>query len=308
MEDVYELLQLTYNAWKIDYCGPYVNIWKEQPSPWTKEGGKCRIQMRVSKKCPFSTLYFLHSISRLSVMMAFVDHITEGCHSISDLARRMTSYLNHDTLACKPHVIDVRGKEECTQSPHIDYLCQKPTGGMTVGMQHNRAVRDVLLSNEFFLYPINFLACQASNASKYWTVLDLFWGYESYIKDHGDNVDTARHPYPNTQSFLAANTRHDEELKRMIYDPEPDFVHNPAGGVRPVAIAALQKLALMAEEEQLYGEAFVSSEVVFYVNMHDMSVVPYTATEFYDDKNLYEKEMLKFGLKFPTLSSASPED
>jgi hypothetical protein len=208
---------------------------------------------------------------------------------MSQLAHNVSLMLGHSTLLKSLNIIQIRGRTECVESTHIKYIYKSGTACISTDSKTFEGVKRIMSNGTFFLYPTTLAAGSFMESMPYWTVLDLFWGYDIYSKDHGEQErDTGQYQYSNLAEFMKSDTRHDTELKNLVY--------GEGALLRDVADMAMRKLAEMARSNDLFDAVRGAQETVFMINRATSSSLSYTFDTFYGDKDTYAQEMKKFGL------------
>ena len=282
-----DILQGAYATWIQQKTSEnYLRTWPTE-SPWTEAGAQKRVHIRISDRCPFAIIHFYRVIAHPEVRDRVVRSLIEGCTNMSQLAKKVATMLNHNTLSCSESIIQIRGHRECTESPHVHFIYKTDAVCITTSVDKKDEISRIMSTGQFFLYPQTLKACNFTQQIKYGKVLDLFWGYTNYSEDHGDEFDSSKHSFQYVSHFMEADTSHDKDLKTMIYNRTANAT------LYDIADSAMRSLAEMAKASPDFVQAQGSDEQVFMIDT-GASSASYTCDSFFGDKTTYTREMRKF--------------
>jgi len=284
-----EIMKTAYETWLSERSDPeYIRSWPSD-SPWTEVGAKKRVQLCISDINPFAVLHFYRSLSFPDLRERVVQTLVAGCRDIGQLAENMTKRFNHDTIGQFTSLIQIRGRDECIESDYIKYVYKSSTACISTSTDQYSSIKALVDTGMFYIFPKNLAVNHFLATVEYWKVLDLFWGYKVYNEDHTTDFDSTRHMYMTKAEFMANDTGHDVELKRMVYNDDADL--------KTVANLALQKLAdLVRSDNDMFYRLQTLNETVFMINTHTPPSRSYTFDSFFVDTQTYENAMKRFGL------------
>ena len=216
MSKVVDIMEGAYSAWiegRTD--SNYLRSWPVE-SPWTEAGANKRVQICVSEICPFAVLHFYRSMIIPDLREQVVRTLIEGCENMSQLAYNVRQMFHHHALLKSMNIVQIRGHAECTESRYIRYLHKSNTACISTSNDTFDDIKNIISKGKFFLYPTTLEACSFMESIPYWKVLDLFWGYDHYNIDHGEDFDSSRHMFRNLDDFMNQNTDHDIELNKRV--------------------------------------------------------------------------------------------